>query len=124
MIVLVGLVVMMLVVLTMLLPLKTYPVLGLLGLLLLKERWLMLSVSLMGLLGREVFAWVGVLRALVRFVWVGPKCVGLEPGALILVMGLWLNFIGIAVLLRFFEEMAEGCFGCYCGHWSFWLHCV
>ena len=100
MIVLVGLVLMMLVVLMMLLLLKTYLVLGLLGLLLLKERWLMLSVQLMGLFRREVFAWVGVLRALVGFVWVGPKCVGLGPCALILVMGLWLIFIGIAVLLR------------------------
>ena len=44
MIVLVGLVLMMLVVLMTLLLLKTFLVLGLLGLLLLKERWLMLSV--------------------------------------------------------------------------------
>ena len=31
----------------------------------------------LGLFRREVFAWVGVLRALVRFVWAGPRCVGL-----------------------------------------------
>ena len=66
----------MLVVLTMLLLLETYLVLGLLSLLLLRKRWLILSVSLMGLFQREVFAWVGVLRALVGFVWAGPKCAG------------------------------------------------
>ena len=55
MIVLVGFVLMMLVVLMMLLLLETYLVLGLLGLLLLRKRWLMLSVSLMGLFHGEGF---------------------------------------------------------------------
>ena len=92
--------VLMLVRLTTLLVLETYLALGLLGLLLLRERWLMLSASRVGLFRRGAFAWVEVLRASIGFVWVGPKCVRLGPGALILGMGPWSFCIGTAVLLR------------------------
>ena len=72
MIVLVGSVLMMLIVLMMLLLLETYLVLGLLGFLLLRKRWLMLSVSLM-VLFRRGFC---LGRGLARFCWVrlgGPQ---------------------------------------------------
>ena len=46
------------------------------------------------------FCLAGGWRALVKFVWAGPKCVGFVLGALILGMLLWLIFIGIIVWLR------------------------
>ena len=68
---LVGLVRMMLFLLMAPSLLVMYLVLGLLGPLLLRGRWLMLSVWQVGLSQRGASAWVGVWRVLVRFDWAG-----------------------------------------------------
>ena len=99
--VLVGSVLMMLEKLMTLSVPETYLVLGLLGLvLLLRERWLMLFFLAGGPILEIGFYLGGVLRASIGFVWVGPRCVRLGPGALILGMGPWSIFMGTAVLLR------------------------
>ena len=75
-------------------------VFGLLGPLLLKGRWRMLSVWLVGLSLRGVSAWARVWRASIWFGWAGPKFLGFVLGALILGMVLWLISFGIIVWLR------------------------